>query len=73
MLSTTVVLGTQNSSSNGLYSQATVWIGANYAANHTGKTYSVPAVTIAGQFSGKYAIFFIGVDFTQPWAIYLQL
>jgi hypothetical protein len=64
-------LGTQDPSNNGSYPQATVWMGASYAANTTGKTYSFPAVAIAGQLNGKNAIFVLGVDSTQPWAIYL--
>ncbi|MEI9978443.1 MAG: hypothetical protein WDN23_05480 [Edaphobacter sp.] len=64
-------LGTQDSSNNGLYPHATVWIGATYSANTTAKTYSLPAVAIAGQLNGKYAVFILGVDSTQPWAIYL--
>ena len=66
-------LGTASTTSNGLYPSATVWIGSNFNANSTsGKnTYSFPAVAIAGQLNGKYAIFVLGVDSTQPWAIYL--
>jgi hypothetical protein len=64
-------LGTQDSANNGLYSQATVWVGANYTANSTAARYSFPAVAIAGQLNGKYAIFLIGTDSIQPWAIYL--
>jgi hypothetical protein len=67
-------LGAQSSSNNGLYPNATVWVGAGYAPNATGATYSFPAVVIAGQLGGKYAIFALGVDNTsnpQPWAIYL--
>jgi hypothetical protein len=64
-------LGTQSPSNNGSYPQATVWMGASYAANTTGKTYSFPAVAIAGQLNGKNAIFVLGADSTQPWAIYL--
>jgi hypothetical protein len=64
-------LGTQSASTNGLYPGATVWVGAGYAANAAGTTYSFPAVAISGQVGGKYAIFLIGVDSTQPWAIYL--
>jgi hypothetical protein len=66
-----VDLGTQDSSTNGLYSHATVWIGASYAGNTTATNYSFPAVAIAGQLSGKNAIFVLGIDSTQPWAIYL--
>ena len=66
-------LGTQDASNNGLFSNATVWLGANYAANTTSKTYSFSAVAIAGQLNGKYALFLLGVDTNtnQPWAIYL--
>jgi hypothetical protein len=64
-------LGTQDSANNGLYPQATVWIGAAYAGNTAGNTYAFPAVAIAGQINGKYAIFLIGFDSVQPWAIYL--
>jgi hypothetical protein len=64
-------LGNQDSANNGLYPQATVWVGAGYAGNSTGATYSFQAVAIAGQLNGKYAIFLIGEDSTQPWAIYL--
>lgn len=65
-------LGSQDSSTNGLYKHATVWIGANYAANTSGANDPpFSAVAIAGQLNGKYAIFLIGVDSSQPWAIYL--
>jgi hypothetical protein len=63
-------LGTQDPSNNGSYPHAMVWMGASYAANTTGKTYSFPAMAIAGQLNGKNAIFVLGVDST-PWAIYL--
>ena len=65
-------LGTQ--ASNGLYLGAKVLIGSKFSANPTvGKsTYSFPAVAIAGQLSGKYAVFLIGYDSSQPWAIYLM-
>jgi hypothetical protein len=64
-------LGTQDPSNNGIFPKATVWIGANYVANATGKTYPFPAVAISGQLNGKYAIFLLGVDSAEPWAIYL--
>ncbi len=64
-------LGTQDSTTNGLFPKATVWLGAGYAGNTTGQTYSFSAVAIAGQLNGKNAIFVLGVDSTQPWAIYL--
>ena len=57
--------------SNGLYTNATVWIGANYAGNIAKTTYHFSAVAIAGQIDKKNAIFVLGVDPTQPWAIYL--
>jgi hypothetical protein len=69
-------LGIQDPLNNGLYPNATVWVGgagarAIYAGNVVGSTYSFSAVAIAGQLNGKYAIFLIGNDSTQPWAIYL--
>lgn len=64
-------LGSQDSANNGRYPHATVWVGAGYAANSTGASYSFPAIAIAGQLNGKYAIFLIGTDSSQPWAIYL--
>ena len=64
-------LGSQDPSNNGRFPKATVWIGASYAANTTGKTYSFQAVAIAGQLNGKYAIFLLGVDSVEPWTIYL--
>jgi hypothetical protein len=65
-------LGPQSSTTNGLYPSATVCVGGGYVANDaSGETYSFPAVAIAGQLNGKYAIFVLGVDSTQPWAIYL--
>jgi hypothetical protein len=74
-------LGIQDPSNNGLYPSATVWVGSCYAGNIaggacsagniSGSTYSFQAVAIAGQLNGKYAIFLIGVDSTQPWAVYL--
>ncbi|MBB6145708.1 hypothetical protein HNQ77_003669 [Silvibacterium bohemicum] len=64
-------LGSQDSSNAGLYPNAKVTVEGGYAANATGATDSFPAVAIAGQLNGKYAIFVIGEDSTQPWAIYL--
>jgi hypothetical protein len=63
--------GNQDSANNGLYPHATVWVGSGYAANFTKATYSFPAVAIAGQLNGKFAIFLIGEDSSQPWAVYL--
>jgi len=63
-------LGAQTN--NGLYPNATVWVGTGYTAYATiSTTYSFKAVAIAGQLNGKYAIFVLGVDSTQPWAVYL--
>jgi len=72
--------GAQGSSTNGLFSGAKVYVGSSFAANTTGKTYSFPAVAIAGQLpanstNGKYAIFLVGEDTVgspnQAWGIYL--
>lgn len=68
-------LGAQDASTNGLYSAATVYVGSGFATNTTGKRYSFPAVAIADQLNGKFAIFLIGEDTTgspnQAWGIYL--
>lgn len=64
-------LGTQDASNNGLYPNATVWVGGGFTANSSKTTYSFPAVAIAGKLGTKYAIFLIGLDSTQPWGIYL--
>ena len=68
-------LGAQDSANNGLYPTATVWIGSSFAGNTTGVSYSFPAVAVAGQLGGKYAIFLLGVDTTgtpnQAQGIYL--
>ncbi len=68
-------LGTQDPNNNGLYPAATVYVSAAFFENSTNSAYSFPAVAIAGQINGKYAIFLIGVDTTgtpnQPWGIYL--
>ncbi len=68
-------LGTQDPDNNGLYPAATVYVGPFYVGNQTGADYNFPAVAIAGQLGGKYAIFLLGVDFTgfpnQAWGIYL--
>jgi hypothetical protein len=68
-------LGAQDSSTNGLFRAAKVWIGSGFSGNGIGTSYSVPAVAIAGQLDGKFAIFLIGQDTTgtpnQTWGIYL--
>ena len=68
-------LGVQDSSTNGLFPNAIVYVGPGFASNTTGKNYSFPAVAIAGQLNGKYAIFVIGEDTSgspnQAWGIYL--
>ena len=63
--------GAQDASQPGLFPSATVSIGASYAANTAGVAYSFPAVAIAAQLNGKFAIFLLGVDSVQPWAVYL--
>jgi len=68
-------LGTQDPNNNGLYPAATVYVGLFYAGNVVGANYNLPAVAIAGQLGGKYAIFLLGIDTTgtpnQAWGIYL--
>ncbi|MBB5066071.1 hypothetical protein [Granulicella mallensis] len=64
-------LGPQDTSNNGLYRQAKVCVGKMYPGNSTGAAYPFQAVAIAGQLGSQYAIFLIGLDSTQPWAIYL--
>ena len=68
-------LGNQDSTKNGLYPAATVYVSTGFPKNGLGSAYSFPAVAVAGQINGKYAIFLIGVDTTgspaQPWGIYL--
>jgi hypothetical protein len=68
-----VDLGLPSSSQNGLYPNANVWMGADYAANATASTYKFSAVAIAGQLQGKAVIFLLGVDPTQAqaWSLYL--
>jgi hypothetical protein len=59
---------------NGLYPNATVYVGQAFSANTVSQAISFPAVAIAGQINGKYAIFLIGSQntFSQPgWGIYL--
>jgi hypothetical protein len=70
-------LGTRDTSTNGLFPKANVWVGPGFGftTNTTGNWYSFPAVAIAGQLNGKYAIFLIGEDTVgspnQAWGIYL--
>ncbi len=70
-----VDLGTEDSSTNGLYSNATVYVGSGFGGNATAHNFK--AVAIAGQLNGKYAIFVIGADKdtvgspNQAWGIYL--
>jgi hypothetical protein len=63
---------------NGLYTNAIVYVGTGFPTNTSGTTgcglttsYCFSAVAIAGQLNGKHAIFVLGVDSTQPWAVYL--
>ena len=56
-------LGTQDSSNNGLYPNATVWmdgVSGHLLSPIFWQTYPFPAVAIAGQLDAKYAIFLIG-------------
>jgi len=66
-------LGAQDPSTNGLYSNATVYVGSGFGGNATAHNFK--AVVIAGQLNGKYAIFVIGEDTVgspnQAWGIYL--
>jgi hypothetical protein len=68
-------LGSQDSSNNGVYPAATVYVGDSFPMNGIGEAYSFKAVAIAGQISGKYAIFVLGADTVglpnQGWGIYL--
>ena len=82
-------LGAQDPQAPGLYPHATLWIGSSFPRpastggypNQSHATYSVPAVVIAGQLHGKFAIFAIALDSTAPqsvvagaaqdWGIYL--
>jgi hypothetical protein len=70
-----VDLGTEDPNNNGLYPAAKIYVGTAYAGNTAGVKYSFPAVAIAGQLNGKYAIFVLGADTTgtpnQAWMIYL--
>jgi hypothetical protein len=70
-----VDLGKQDATNNGLFPNATVYLGSTFAGNTTKANYSFPAVAVAGQLNGKYAVFVIGVDTTgtpsQAWGIYL--
>jgi hypothetical protein len=60
---------------NGLFTAATVYVGSSFATNTTGKSYHFPAIAIAGQLNGKFAIFLIGEDTVgspnQAWGVYL--
>lgn len=62
-------------SGNGLFPAATVYVTTAFPGNGIAKAYSFPAVAIAGQISGKYAIFLIAADTIgtpqQAWGIYL--
>jgi len=68
-------LGKQDAANNGLFPNATIYLGSGFAGNGTKSSYSFPATAIAGQLGNKYAIFAIGVDSTgtpnQAWGIYL--
>jgi hypothetical protein len=68
-------LGKQDGTTNGLYPAATVYVTSAFSNNGISKSYTFPAVAIAGELKGKYAIFLIGVDTSgspsQAWGIYL--
>jgi hypothetical protein len=71
-----VDLGVQDTSTNGLFPGATVYVFSGFTTTSMITTsYSFPAVAIAGQLNGKYAIFLIGEDTNgspnQAWGIYL--
>jgi hypothetical protein len=72
---TVLDLGAQDTSSNGLFPQATVTLYSGFGGNTTPLPHSFPATAIVGQLQGKYAIFLIGVDTSatpnQAWGIYL--
>jgi hypothetical protein len=58
-------LGTESSTSNGLYPSAKVWTGTGF--NGSISTASTPGVAVVGQLQGKFVILVI----TQNFAIYL--
>jgi len=68
-----VDLGVQSATTNGLYPNATVWVGSAFPrtpSNQGNPTQSnnpnsFSAVAIAGQIQGKYAIFLVGYDPTS--------
>ncbi len=75
-------LGVQDTSTNGLFPAATVYVGKGFCPSSGATTctpvaqpYHFPAVAIAGQLNGKFAIFLIGEDTAgspnQAWGIYL--
>lgn len=68
-------LGKQDATNNGLFPNATIYLGSTFAGNTSKSNYRFPATAVAGQLSGKYAVFVIGVDTTgtpnQAWGIYL--
>lgn len=67
--------GNADTSSYGIFPAATVCVGSGFNANTAGMSYSFPAVVIAGQLNGRFAVFVLGVDTTgtpsQGWGIYL--
>jgi hypothetical protein len=71
-----VDLGAPDASTNGLFPGVTVYVFSGFTTTSAITTsYSFPAVAIAGQLNGKYAIFLIGEDTNgnpnQAWGIYL--
>jgi hypothetical protein len=63
-------LGPEDASNYGLYLKANVSVGSTYVGNTAGN-YSFSAVAIARQLNGTNAIFVLGMDSKQPWAVYL--
>jgi hypothetical protein len=63
------------SGGNGIYSNATLYVGGAFPENGSGGLYTFPAAAIAGQLSGKNAILVIGADTAgsphRSWGIYL--
>ncbi len=64
-------LGTEDPGNPGLYPGAQLIVGGSYAGFHSAEPNPIPAVAIAGQLGGKYAIFALGSDNVQPWIVYL--
>lgn len=61
-------LGSEDSKNNGLFPDATVYIGSAFPLNNSGigtgpgTSYSIPAVAIVGQINGQNAVFLLAED-----------